>query len=94
MKWETGLFTALRELATTPRRQVAECESRLLGQQVRRMVYRRTPTSAAAYHVYFRLIESEGKDGVVEVLHVRHASRRPLTRAEVRERRRAIENET
>jgi plasmid stabilization system protein ParE len=39
-EWETRLFAALRELATTPRRQVAERESRLLGQQVRRLAAR------------------------------------------------------
>lgn len=84
-QWYAGLRTAVGTLATLPKRfAVQERESRLLGSQIRWLLYRRSPGSAA-YHVYYTVAEDSPDGPLVAILHVRHASRRPLSRAEARE---------
>jgi len=89
--WQDGLYAAIATLATTPRRQVAP-ESQRFGQEVRQLLYRRRPGSPA-YRVLFTLVEEEGELPFVRIVHVRHAARRPMTRAEAQERLRAIQEE-
>lgn len=55
-------------------------------------MYRRRPGSPA-YRVLFTIVEEEGEPPFVRIVHVRHGARRPMTRAEARERLRAIEEE-
>lgn len=85
--WYDGLKAAVGTLATHPRRfAVLARESRLFGLDTRRLLYRRTKTSQAAYHLYYA-VEDEGSDDgpVVNILYVRHAAQRPLTAQEARE---------
>jgi len=84
-RWGDALYDELAKLATLPRRvAVAERETRLFGQQMRQMVYRQS-ASSAAYLVFFSLTE-EGEDGpTLNVVHIRHGGRKPLTRAEARQ---------
>lgn len=72
-------------LSTNPRRfPVAEQESHLFGLNLRRMLYRQTVGSRAAYHVLYTITE-EGEDGpLVKVIHIRHAAQKPLNRREAR----------
>ncbi len=85
MQWLTGLYLEIGRLATLPQRHaVAERETRLFGRETRRVVYRRSAASVA-YLVFFSIVE-EGEEGpTVTVLHIRHSSRKPLTRAEARQ---------
>ena len=84
-RWGEALYDELAKLATLPGRvAVAERQMRLFGQQMRRTIYRQTATSTA-YLVFFSLTE-EGEDGpTLNVVHIRHGSRKPLTRAEARQ---------
>ncbi len=81
-EWLEGLYEAAATLATYPGRfALRPDESRKIGIEVRRQLYQRSAGSAA-YHLYYR-VEEQGEDGPrVMVLHVRHASRKPITRAE------------
>lgn len=81
-EWRDGLYEAIRPLATTPRRQVAE-ESLRFRQEVRQLVYRRRP-GAVAYRILFTIREPEEDAPYVRILHVRHGAQRPVTRAEAR----------
>lgn len=81
--WKAGLFDAVATLATTPRRQTAP-ESARFRQEVRQLIYRRRPGSVA-YRVLFTLVEADADAPYVRILHVRHGSARPITRAEARE---------
>ena len=83
--WRSGVLAAVATLAENPRRfAVQERESRLPGREVRRLLYRRTPGSAA-YHVFYTVAEDSPDGPRVSILHIRHAARRPLSRAEARE---------
>jgi plasmid stabilization system protein ParE len=82
-EWYGGVKAAVATLAEFPARlQTQAKESRLLGREVRRLLYQRSAGSSAPYHLYFT-VEDDGKDGpVVRILHVRHAARKPVTRKE------------
>jgi hypothetical protein len=84
-EWVSGFYAVIATLSTHPRRfPVAELESRRLGRQTRRLLYRRSSTSTAAYHVFYNVVD-EGPDGpAVTVMLVRHAAQKPLTRDEAR----------
>ncbi len=86
MQWSEGLLSEVGALSETARQSaVCERESRLFGGEIRRLIYRRTESSTAAYHIFYR-VEETGQDGpVVRVLHVRHATRRPLSADEARD---------
>ncbi len=83
--WVGGLDQAVASLSEYPKRNaVRERESRLIGREVRRLLYRRT-VGSAAYHAFY-LIEETGDDGArVVVFHIRHASRKPLSGKEARD---------
>ncbi|MES2463559.1 MAG: type II toxin-antitoxin system RelE/ParE family toxin [Armatimonadota bacterium] len=84
-EWLEGLYRVAATLATHPGRFALRFdESRKIGIEVRRLLYQRSAGSAA-YHLYYR-VEEQGEDGSrVIVLHLRHASRRPITRAEAKD---------
>lgn len=84
-QWSQGLYLEISKLATLPRRYaVIARETRLFGQEMRRLVYRLS-ASSVAYLVLFSVAE-EGEDGpTVTILHVRHGGRKPLTRAEAQQ---------
>jgi plasmid stabilization system protein ParE len=70
-KWLTALRAAIDSLSALPSRCPLAPESRELSVEVRQLLYGRRP------HVYRILFSIES--GVVYVLHVRHARRRPAT---------------
>ncbi len=84
-RWGEALYAELSKLATLPRRlAVAERETRLFGQQTRQMVYRQS-VSSSAYLVFYSVTEVGEEGPTLNVIHIRHGSRKPLTRAEARQ---------
>ena len=83
--WRTGLYEAISSLATLPRRCPVAPER--FRSEVRQMQYRRAG-SHVAYRILFR-IEGEEANALdpptVIIMHIRHASARPLTRTQIRE---------
>ncbi len=80
--WAGALYEAVARLATNPRAYtVLARETRLFGQDIQRMLFRRS-ARAAAYHVLFAVADASADGPIVTILHVRHGSRRPLSRAE------------
>ncbi|MES2463207.1 MAG: hypothetical protein V4671_21710 [Armatimonadota bacterium] len=86
IEWYVGLKETAASLSENPRRfQVQADDSRRIGQEVRRLLYQRTKSSTHAYHLYYS-VEDQGEDGPrVTIIHVRHASRKPITRAEAKD---------
>jgi len=88
LAWYAGMEAAAGTLATNPRRfAVRERESRLLGLQVHALLHRHTAGGGGggAYHAFYQVEDDTPDVPRVTILHVRHAARRPLTRAEARE---------
>lgn len=80
-QWQEGLYAEFAALATQPRRFAVVPEA-VFRQETRQLLYRRTNQSAAYRLLY---IVTEGDDGpTVTLIHVRHASARPIRRAEAR----------
>jgi plasmid stabilization system protein ParE len=85
--WLAHLSDALGTLAENPERHpILPAESKRLGVPVRRILFRRNNSSRFAHHVYYTVEEHEDGPRVV-VVHIRSASRRPLTVKEARELR-------
>jgi plasmid stabilization system protein ParE len=80
--WQDGFFEALRSLTRNPRQNpfCPELE-RTRGLEIRQLWYRRTP-DATPWRAVFAV---DAAENLVDVLHLRHGSRRPLTRKEKRE---------
>lgn len=86
LEWLKGIRAAAAALATNPTRYQPQApESRKLGGEIRRLLYQRTSSSSAVYHLYYRVDEDSDDGPRVRILHVRHAARKPLTRKEARE---------
>jgi plasmid stabilization system protein ParE len=84
-EWRDGLIDALSELARFPRRCPLAPEP--FQREVRQHLYRR-PYSRVAYRILFTIIgdQDESSDPpTVIILHLRHASARPVTAAQARE---------
>jgi plasmid stabilization system protein ParE len=84
-EWRDGLREAIASLAAKPRRCPLAPER--FRREVRQLLYRR-PGSRTAYRILFTLSgqEPDSPDApTVTVLHVRHASARPISRAQARE---------
>lgn len=79
--WYAGLQNAVATLATFPKRWPVADKNRFFRDEVRVMPYRYTP-SGAAYQIFYTIAESEEDTPYVFVLHLRHAARKPMTRAE------------
>ena len=82
--WSEGLNTEIAKLAQFPAMWPLAEEDKLFRENVRRMLYRRTP-SGLAYRVLFVLRENPDDSPTVMVIHVRHAAQRPMTRKEAQE---------
>jgi len=82
-EWKAGLFEAVAPLATMPHRQIAPEQVRF-RQEIRQIIYRRRAGSVA-YRVLYTIVEAEDDAPYIRILHVRHGSARPITRAEARE---------
>lgn len=89
---QDSLFAVLRQLATFPGKHVIAPENRFFTDEMRQLVYRRRPASPA-YRVLFTILDDPEEGPSINVIHVRHGSRRPMTRTEARERQRAIHEE-
>ena len=80
--WRNRLLEETGTLIQNPHRFAQdEQASRRFGRQTRRLLFR--PTSgSAAYHIFFTITDETPDGPRVQILHVRHAARRPLTREE------------
>lgn len=84
-RWYQGLRDLAGTLATLPHRFAVEVrESRRFGMEVRRLLYRMR-MGGVAYHAYYRILEESADGAKVQIIHVRHASRRPMTFTEARD---------
>ena len=83
--WRNGLSESIAGLATLPRRCPFAPEK--FKREVRRLLYRRAGNNAAFYVLFTITGEQENAldPPTVTLLHIRHASARPLTKAEARQ---------
>ncbi len=85
VEWREGLYLALESLALFPRRCPIAPEK--FNFEVRQTLHRRSK-STSAYRILFTL-KGEGENSLdsptVFILHIRHASSRPVTRKQARE---------
>ena len=84
-EWRDGLMKAIGELGTMPRRCPVVPEH--FRREVRQLLYQR-PGSQVKYRILFTITgeqEFSPEPPTVTVLHVRHASARPITRTQIRE---------
>ena len=81
--WEKELYTEIAKLAQLPARWPVAEEDKLFRENVRRLLYRRTP-SGPAYRILFVLRENPDDAPTVTIIHVRHAAQKPVTRKEAR----------
>ena len=82
--WKKGFDFEVAKLAQLPTRWPLAEEDKLFREQVRRMLYRRTPSSPA-YRVLFVLRERPDDAPTVTIIHVRHSAQKPMTRKEAKE---------
>jgi plasmid stabilization system protein ParE len=94
-QWEEGLFKSFEMLTYNPLHQLQETETLLMGQPIRRYIYRTTKNSKTGYYVYYTLEENPIPDpepthdyfaGVVNIVIIRSASSRGLSATELQER--------
>lgn len=86
VQWSEGLLSEIGALSGAAHHSaISERESLLFGGEIRRLMYRRSGNSTATYHIFYRVEETRPDGPVVRVLHVRHATRRPLTPDEARD---------
>jgi hypothetical protein len=84
-QWYIGLQEQIGTLSTLPHRYpLRSDESKKIGQDVRRFLYRRPP-GGAGYHVYYSVHEDSPDGPHINVWHVRPATARPLTAREGKE---------
>ncbi len=82
--WLKGLKEEIAKLAQLPMRWPVAEEDKLFRENVRRLLYRRTP-SGPAYRVLFTLRENPDDAPTVTIIHVCHAAQKPMTRKEAKE---------
>ena len=84
-QWRSGLRARIGTLSSSPRRYAVDAQaSQAMGMPGTRKMLYRASEGAAAYHVFYA-VDDETPDGPrVTVLHIRHAARKPMTRAEGR----------
>ena len=80
-QWQEGLYAAFATLVSQPHRYALIPEA-VFRQETRQLLFRRTNHSVA-YRLLYIIIEVDDGPTVV-LIHVRHASARPLSRAEAR----------
>ncbi len=82
--WQDGLWETISTLATLPKRRPLADENRLFQNDVWAHSYR-LRKSHIMHHIFFEVVEESEDAPYIYVLHIRHASRKPMTRAEARE---------
>ena len=83
-RWYEGLRDLFAELASYPGRYAPARESRLFRAEIRIALHSLSPRSAV-HRVLFAIEEAGDDPAIVHALSVRHAARKPITRAEARE---------
>ena len=81
--WYNGFLDALAALADNPNRHPVASETRFFQGTVYVYLYRLTARSAGS-HVFFAIIDDTADAPYVYIIHIRHASRKLMTRAEAR----------
>jgi plasmid stabilization system protein ParE len=79
--WFDGIVEAIQTLKDMPERYPVNVECRALEQEVRVLMYGKRNRR---YKVYYSVQRRTAKAGAVQVLHVRHYSRRGPTQEELR----------
>ena len=82
--WQNGLRDFVAALATLSSRYPLADENSLFQNKVWAGRYQ-FKTSRVIYRVPFEFVDDTQESPYVYVLHIRHASRKPMTRAEARE---------
>ena len=82
--WQDGLRAVISSLATLSKRRPLADENRLFQNDVWVYTYQ-FRKSRVIYRVLFEAAEKSEDAPYIHVLHIRHASRRPMTRTEARE---------
>lgn len=82
--WREGFYEAVGSLATLPHLYPAPHDASSFSFETRQLIYRRSKSSIA-HRVYYRVIEGGADGRVVQIVHVRYAGARSLTRREARE---------
>ncbi len=82
--WHQCLFNAIASLAENPRRHALVGEHGRFRQEVRHLLFRRTPTGPV-WRVLFIVDENTEDAPTVNLLHVRHGAQHPVTRREARQ---------
>lgn len=84
ISWYNGFLDALALLADNPNRNSVAYKSEYFRDIVYDFVYRLTARSVG-YRVYYTVVDLVEDAPTVYILHIRHAARKPMTRAEARE---------
>ena len=80
-----GLFAEIATLSASPRRFPLAPERRYFHQEIRQMLYRRTPGSGPVWRVIFAITGEEpgaADPPTLSIIHVRHGAQRPISRRE------------
>ena len=81
-KWEEGLIQEIRKLSSQPYKyDVDLLETQRLKRETRDLTYRLKP-GVVAYRIFYAIVESDMEPTSVVIIHVRHGSRRPITKKE------------
>ena len=83
-RWDAAYIMALRSLAMYPRRYAVPPDAGGFPGEVRSVTFRRD-LGTAPYRLIYRVIEDSDDGPQVEVMHLRHAQAKPITRKEARE---------
>ena len=81
-KWLTSILTVIGTLEEMPSRCPLAPEAEELGDIVRLLLHGK---KNRAYKIYFRIHQTVESTGSVQVFHVRHWARKPLTNEELEE---------
>lgn len=82
--WREGLENEIAKLSRMPERLPIASENHRFTATVRSLLYRRTPRGPA-YRVLFILRLPAEESPTVEIINIRHAAQRPITKKEARE---------
>ena len=83
LDWYNGFLDVLATLASNPNRHPIAYENRFFQDTVYAFLYRLTPRSVG-YRVFFTIVGATDDAPFVHLIHVRHGTRKPVTRAEAR----------
>ena len=83
-EWHKSLLDKFAALASLPRRAPIAEENRLFRGEVRVIPYR-FGSSGAFYRIFYSIHEPAEDAPFIQIMHIRHSARKPMTRAEARE---------